>query len=47
MRNFSWTYFTLSGDVESFLLYKEVGETEPGDAQPGEADEEDAAAERE
>ncbi|MFD1952643.1 YqzL family protein [Paenibacillus thailandensis] len=24
MRNFSWKYFTLTGDVESFLLYKEV-----------------------
>lgn len=24
MRNFSWKYFTLTGDVESFLLYREV-----------------------
>lgn len=24
MRDFSWKYFTLTGDVESYLLYKEV-----------------------
>jgi hypothetical protein len=24
MRNFSWKYFTLTGDVESFMLYKEM-----------------------
>ncbi|MDQ6421110.1 YqzL family protein [Paenibacillus sp. LHD-117] len=24
MRDFSWKYFTLTGDVESFMLYKEV-----------------------
>ncbi|WP_082083932.1 YqzL family protein [Paenibacillus beijingensis] len=24
MRNFSWTYFTMTGNVESFLLYKEM-----------------------
>jgi hypothetical protein len=24
MRNFSWKYFTLTGDVESFMLYREV-----------------------
>ncbi|MGG1635812.1 hypothetical protein BK120_07730 [Paenibacillus sp. FSL A5-0031] len=24
MRNFSWKYFTLTGDVESFMLYKEI-----------------------
>ena len=24
MRNFSWMYFTLTGDVESFMLYKEM-----------------------
>lgn len=26
MRNFSWKYFTLTGDVESFMLYKEVNQ---------------------
>lgn len=26
LRDFSWKYFTLTGDVESFLLYKEVDE---------------------
>ncbi|MFK7693436.1 YqzL family protein [Paenibacillus sp. HJGM_3] len=24
MRDFSWKYFTLTGDVESYLLYKEM-----------------------
>jgi hypothetical protein len=24
MRDFSWKYFTLTGDVESYLLYKEI-----------------------
>ncbi|WP_081735178.1 YqzL family protein [Paenibacillus gorillae] len=24
MRNFSWKYFTLTGDVESYMLYKEM-----------------------
>ncbi|MEV5028622.1 YqzL family protein [Paenibacillus sp. LPE1-1-1.1] len=26
MRNFSWRYFTLTGDVESFMLYREVNQ---------------------
>ncbi|WP_141506066.1 YqzL family protein [Paenibacillus luteus] len=26
MRNFSWKYFTLTGDVESFMLYKEMAQ---------------------
>jgi len=24
MRDFSWKYFALTGDVESYLLYREV-----------------------
>ncbi|XEC96824.1 YqzL family protein [Paenibacillus tarimensis] len=24
MRNFSWNYFAMTGDVDAFLLYKEV-----------------------
>jgi len=24
MRDFSWKYFALTGDVESFMLYKEM-----------------------
>jgi len=24
MRDFSWTYFTLTGDVEAFMLYRET-----------------------
>lgn len=26
MRDFSWKYFTLTGDVESFMLYKEMNQ---------------------
>lgn len=26
MRTFSWTYFAMTGDVEAFMLYKEIGE---------------------
>ncbi|MDQ0058359.1 YqzL family protein [Paenibacillus harenae] len=41
MRDFSWKYFTLTGDVESFMLYKEMdqmGALEQGVAQAGEHD---------
>jgi len=40
MRDFSWKYFTLTGDVDAFMLYKEMdqladaagdGEEEPED----------------
>lgn len=24
MRDFSWTYFTLTGDVDAFMLYKQM-----------------------
>ncbi|SFS85936.1 YqzL family protein [Paenibacillus sp. BC26] len=26
MRDFSWKYFTLTGDVEAFMLYREMDE---------------------
>ncbi|WP_424766223.1 YqzL family protein [Paenibacillus sp. sgz302251] len=26
MRDFSWKYFALTGDVESFMLYKEINQ---------------------
>lgn len=32
MRNFSWKYFTLTGDVEAFLLYREMEERAAPDA---------------
>ncbi|AWB45401.1 YqzL family protein [Paenibacillus sp. CAA11] len=25
MRDFSWKYFSMTGDVDAYLLYKEVG----------------------
>lgn len=42
MRDFSWKYFALTGDVESFMLYREVdqyGETEDSAAPHGQVDE--------
>lgn len=27
MRNFSWKYFTMTGDVDAYLLYKEAGDS--------------------
>ncbi|WP_219836309.1 YqzL family protein [Paenibacillus sp. R14(2021)] len=32
MRNFSWKYFTLTGDVEAFLLYREMDEQAKAEA---------------
>ncbi|WP_379138192.1 YqzL family protein [Paenibacillus sp. sgz500958] len=26
MRDFSWKYFTMTGDVDAYLLYKQAGE---------------------
>lgn len=28
MRDFSWKYFTMTGDVESYLLFKEMDHEE-------------------
>ncbi|WP_410767996.1 YqzL family protein [Fontibacillus sp. BL9] len=36
MRDFSWKYFAMTGDVDAYLLYREAG---------GNSDEEAAAAE--
>lgn len=36
MREFSWKYFSMTGDVDAYLLYKEAG---------GNSEEEAAAAE--
>ncbi|RKN86952.1 YqzL family protein [Paenibacillus ginsengarvi] len=43
MRDFSWKYFTITGDVESYLLYKEMDQTaempdEEENAAPDEAE---------
>ncbi len=44
MRDFSWKYFTLTGDVESFLLYKEVDELASANtAVSGESEAEDVS----
>lgn len=26
MRDFSWTYFSMTGDVDAYLLYKDIKE---------------------
>jgi hypothetical protein len=26
MRDFTWNYFSMTGDVDSYLLYKEIAE---------------------
>ncbi|NBD22848.1 YqzL family protein [Paenibacillus glycinis] len=46
MRNFSWKYFTLTGDVEAFMLYREMEEHASAEAIPQE-EEGEAPAERE
>lgn len=42
MREFSWRYFTLTGDIDAYLLYKRhqvlVEQTEQEDVQPGDSD---------
>ncbi|MFC4808239.1 YqzL family protein [Paenibacillus sp. GCM10023250] len=46
MRNFSWKYFTLTGDVEAFLLYREMERHAPAES-VSEEEEGEPAAERE
>lgn len=43
MRNFSWKYFTLTGDVEAFLLYREMEQQASAGAESQEEDGEEAA----
>jgi hypothetical protein len=45
MRDFSWKYFALTGDVESFMLYREVDQCGAADdcAMPHGQDEEAAS----
>lgn len=43
MRDFSWTYFTLTGDVDAYMLYREWDQLEKSsgvnvDAIPGDED---------
>jgi len=42
MRDFSWKVFTLTGDIDAYLLYKQTqsgGETEPDGEEETEAEE--------
>ena len=33
MRDFSWKYFTMTGDVDSYLLYRNLNEQQEGEAE--------------
>ena len=46
MRNFSWKYFALTGDVEAFLLYREMEERAATNI-PSQEEDREAAAESE
>jgi len=48
MRDFSWKYFAMTGDVDAYLLYKETGGSLGEEASTAEElsfEEEEAAAE--
>lgn len=34
MKDFTWNYFSMTGDVESYLLYKEMKADEPEEEDP-------------
>jgi hypothetical protein len=34
MRDFSWKYFSMTGDVDAYLLYKKVSEEDQGETDP-------------
>ncbi|MCL6442951.1 MAG: YqzL family protein [Alicyclobacillus sp.] len=43
MRDFSWRYFTMTGDIDAYLLYKQHEELYPDwDDVPVEMEEQDA-----
>ncbi|WP_088832938.1 YqzL family protein [Paenibacillus tyrfis] len=42
MKDFSWKYFSMTGDVDAYLLYKEVN-TRDDEAEPEEEDALDAS----
>ncbi|MBU7320137.1 YqzL family protein [Paenibacillus oleatilyticus] len=43
MRDFSWKYFSMTGDVDAYLLYKEVNTQDGDEAEPEEEDALDAS----
>ncbi|MDO7905450.1 YqzL family protein [Paenibacillus sp. JX-17] len=46
MRDFSWKYFTLTGDVDAYMLYKAaVGQAQEEIAAGGERNEDEETAE--
>ncbi|MDB5052273.1 MAG: YqzL-like protein [Bacilli bacterium] len=34
MRDFTWNYFSMTGDVDAYLLYKEISLDESEEADP-------------
>ncbi|MGG4503801.1 YqzL family protein [Paenibacillus polymyxa] len=45
MRDFSWKYFVMTGDVGAYLLYRESAVTREQDTDEGESDEHEEARE--
>ncbi|MCR8631417.1 YqzL family protein [Paenibacillus radicis (ex Xue et al. 2023)] len=41
MRDFSWKYFSITGDVDAYLLYKEISDPTSDDDAEEENDQED------
>ncbi|TDF96727.1 YqzL family protein [Paenibacillus piri] len=41
MRDFSWKYFSITGDVDAYLLYKEIAAPAEEDDPEEEAEEDD------
>jgi hypothetical protein len=41
MRDFSWKYFTMTGDVDAYMLYKQISDSDPASAEPEEDNGED------
>jgi hypothetical protein len=44
MRDFSWKYFSITGDVDAYLLYKEITAPAADDAEANEAAEDEDVA---
>ncbi len=36
MRDFSWKYFMMTGDVDAYMLYKEMDSNAPSGSEQGE-----------
>lgn len=46
MRDFSWKYFTMTGDVDAYLLYKQIARKQPAELELDEEEEAEADEDR-